>query len=299
MMDSSNPVVVKLLSEIKQSPEIRQALLRELEQHRGRRVVSYFTSFRFPVLIEDGDAEMIEGVLQKLDLSSGLDLIVNSPGGDILAAERVVNVCRTYSGGDFEVIVPGKAKSAATMICLGAKRILLSDTSELGPIDPQVLLPQEDGRFAFVSAWSIIESYRELLKQAVQCEGRIEPFLQQLERYDARLIKEWERDRALTGDIAVQLLKTGMMPNVGPKRIKDKINLLLDPEATKSHGRPIYWQRLQEMGLRVEHVDNRSELWQLVFELHTRSDWYVSNYASKLIETCEHHFEVSPPEPGR
>mgnify|MGYP001113658645 CR=1 FL=1 len=183
------------------------------------------------------------------------------------------------------------------MICLGAERVVLGKTSELGPIDPQILLRTEGEEWSFVSAWSIIESYRELLDQAVRCgEGRIEPYLQQLDRYDARLIKEWERDRDLTGDIAAHLLRTGMMPDASPEEIKDKVRLLLDPKQTKSHGRPIYWEQLQEMGLCVELVDNQSKLWQLVFELHIRSDWYVSNPASKLIETCKLHFETAPPQ---
>jgi hypothetical protein len=297
MPNASDPILNKLLAEIKQAPQTRQALIRRLERLLGRRVITFFTSFRFPILLDDSDTEVIEGVLQKMDLSNGLSVVISSPGGEILAAERIVNACRIYSGGNFEVIVPSKAKSAATMICLGARRILMSETSELGPLDPQVVLPQGDGSFTFISTWSIIESYRELLEQAAACQGRIEPFLQQLERYDARLIKEWERGQALTDDIVVQVLQTGMMPNVPPDEIRQRIDLLLNPNVTKSHGRPIYWQQLQQMGLKVERVDGRSAVWQAVLELHMRSDWYVSNYASKLIETRDQHFEASPPNP--
>jgi hypothetical protein len=158
-------------------------------------------------------------------------------------------------------------------------------------------LPQGDGSFTFISTWSIIESYRELLEQAAACQGRIEPFLQQLERYDARLIKEWERGQALTNDITVQILQTGMMPKLPPEEIVQRIDLLLNPNMTKSHGRPIYWQQLQQMGLNVECVDGRSAIWQTALELHMRSDWYASNYASKLIETRDQHFEAPPPAP--
>jgi len=52
-------------------------------------MVSLFTSFRYPVLMNDEDADLLEGLLQKLDLDSGLSLILNSPGGMALAAERV------------------------------------------------------------------------------------------------------------------------------------------------------------------------------------------------------------------
>ena len=88
-------------------------------------------------MIDDSDSTMIEEVLRNLDLSNGLALIINSPGGDGLAAERIINVCRKYSKtNEFWAIVSDKAKSAATMVCFGASKILMSETSELGPIDP-------------------------------------------------------------------------------------------------------------------------------------------------------------------
>ena len=77
---------------------------------------------------------MLESVLEVEHTSGRLVLIVNSPGGQALAAERIVNVCRAYSAGDFEVVVPHMAKSAATMICFGANRIHMSKTAQLGPV---------------------------------------------------------------------------------------------------------------------------------------------------------------------
>ncbi len=288
-------VYTRLLEERSQGPSTRQPILRRLEEHRGRKVVTFFTSFRYPVLMNDEDADLLEGLLQKADLSSGLSLILNSPGGMALAAERVIRACRTYSGGDFEVIVPKMAKSAATMICLGASRIIMSDTSELGPIDPQVVL-QEGDQFNVLSAWSIIQSYRELFEQAIGTQGNIEPFLQQLDRYDARLIKQWELELALGKDIVIRALQTGMLKDLDRDEIEQKIELLIDPEKTMSHGRPIYWETASDqMGLNVEHVDNLAPLWQDVYEVYVRSYHFTSQAACKLIETAEHHFSVSAP----
>ena len=292
---SEELVYARLLEERTQGPSTRQPVLRRLEEGRERKVVLFFTSFRYPVLMDDEDADLLEGVLQKLDLSSGLSLILNSPGGMALAAERVIRACRTYSNGDFEVIVPKMAKSAATMICLGASKIVMSDTSELGPIDLQIVLREGD-QFNILSAWSIIRSYRQLFEQAIDTEGNIEPFLQQLDRYDARLIQQWELEQRLGKDIVIQALQTGMLKDLGRDEIEQKIELLLDPEKTMSHGRPIYWKTAsEEMGLNIEHVDNLDPLWQDVYEVYVRSYHYVSQAACKLIETIEHHFSVSAP----
>lgn len=145
----------------------RAHLFPELEKHLGRPIVSFFTSFRYRVMIDDSDTDMLEGVLQQLDLSDGLALFISSPGGDGLAAERIINLCRAYSGtGEYWAIVPGKAKSAATMICFGASKILMGATSELGPVDPQVL-----GETRAFSVFNIVQSYEDLFERAVGEEG--------------------------------------------------------------------------------------------------------------------------------
>lgn len=120
------PVIQQVMTEQNQGHETRKRIFIELEKELKRPVVSFFTSLTFPVMIEDADADMLEGVLQKMDLSSGLVLLISSPGGDGLAAERIINICRSYSKtNDYWTIVPGKAKSAATMICFGASKIIM------------------------------------------------------------------------------------------------------------------------------------------------------------------------------
>jgi len=126
-------------SEINQAPELRQPFIKEIEKHRGgRTVVSFFMSFHGQYVLSQADADQFEEILCNSKIDKGITLILDAPGGDGLAAERIIQICRSYSKGDFETVVPSRAKSAATMICLGSDRILMSPTSELGPIDPQI-----------------------------------------------------------------------------------------------------------------------------------------------------------------
>lgn len=113
-------------------------LYRRIERLLGRPIVAYYTSSIYPVMMTDDDADVLESALQSIDVSKGVALLLSSRGGDGLAAERMINMCRNYSEtGEYWVIVPGKAKSAATMLSLGASEIIMSPNSELGPIDPQ------------------------------------------------------------------------------------------------------------------------------------------------------------------
>ncbi|MBW8003881.1 MAG: hypothetical protein FVQ80_18110 [Planctomycetes bacterium] len=123
-IQNADPVISKVLVEKGQQHETRKNLFEEIEKELKRPVVSFFTSFSAPVGIEDSDAQMLEGILQKMDLTAGLALFIDSPGGNALAAERIINICRSYSEiREYWAIVPGKAKSAATLICFGASKI--------------------------------------------------------------------------------------------------------------------------------------------------------------------------------
>ncbi|MCL4465127.1 MAG: hypothetical protein M1389_03720 [Chloroflexi bacterium] len=288
-----SPVIQRVLAEQKQGHETRQGLFRSLEEQLGRPVVSFFTSFRFPVMIEDADADMLEGVLQKLDLSNGLALLISSPGGDGLAAERIINVCRSYSRtGEYWAIVPAKAKSAATMICFGASKIIMGATSELGPIDPQVAAP-DDATLRIFSVFNIVKSYEDLFSQAVKEKGNLEPYLQQLSNYDAREIKEFRAALSLSEDIAIRTLASGMMRDMSEKDIKDKIKIFLTPERTKTHGRPIYAKEAADCCLEIELKDVTDRFWEVVYELNIRTSSFVSGEATKCIESKNHSFFAS------
>lgn len=195
-----------------------------------------------------------------------------------------MNTCRQYSGGNFEVIVPKKAKSAATMICFGANCIHMSDTAELGPIDPQISV-KEEGEWKMFSVDSILRSYRKLLNEAVGSKGRIEPYLQQLTYYDPRQIKHLEMVEALAEDIAIRLLKTGMMKNVTKTKIRKDIRAFLDPSSTQVHGRPIYKEDIAKTKLVVKDIPLDSELWEYILELYVRSSQRLSHETSKMTET--------------
>jgi len=296
---SLDPVFTRVMTEEGQGPETRRGLFKKLEKILGRPVVSFSTSFVYPVRMENADADMLESVLRQTDVSKGFALLVSSPGGDGLTAERIINICRCYSGtGEYWAVVPSKAKSAATMVCFGASKILMGPVSELGPIDPQ-LTTAEKGTVRWFSVYHLVQSYRDLFKRAVAATGRLEPYLQQLANYDEREIKEFEAALELSEDIAIRALGSGMMKGVGDKDIRTKIVKFLTPEETKTHGRPICRDEAIACGLNVEKVDVHSPTWDAVYELYVRSNNFVSKRACKCIESRKHSFIAPAPRGDR
>jgi len=264
----------RLSDEVGQGHSLRKPLYEAIQTGLGadKWLIAFFTAFNSTVMIDDQDADMLEEALQNMDMSGKqLVLMINSPGGDALAAERIVTICRSYSPAGFSVIVPKMAKSASTMICFGAtKTIYLSATSELGPIDPQIPIRDDHG---------------QLMYNATRSRGRIEPFLQQLARFDARDIRRIVSAQELAESIAVNFLKTGHMASFSDSAIKRKIKPFLDPHYTKVHGRPIYYDVAKRCGLNVEVFDLTSTLWQNVWELYYRLNYLLAASVDKVIES--------------
>ena len=292
-MTKDKIVIQQVAEEQYQDHSTRKHLYLELEKELGMPVISFFTSFRYPVMIEDSDADMLEGVLRKSDLSKGFALFLSSPGGSGLAAERIINLCRSYSGtGEYTVIVPGKAKSAATMICLGANKIIMSEASELGSVDPQVTYV-EDGKIKRFSVYNIVKRYEDLFSNAVKEKGNLQPYLQQLSNYDAREIEEFRAALSLSEDIAIKVLKAGMLSGLSDKEIRRKIKIFLTPEKVKTHGRPIYAKDALNCGLNVEIKDLKGKIWSMVYELYVRLNNFVStNNIAKCIESKDYSFKA-------
>ena len=286
----------RVQDEIHQGHGTRKHLYTALEKELGNKhVIAFFTSFYWPVTISDADPDMIEEALGRLpDDGRELVLMINSPGGEGIAAERIVNVCRSYGTGNrFSVIVPRKAKSAATLVCFGAHKIGMSKTSELGPVDPQILVYDDKGQATSVhAAREIIESYEDLMNKANKTKGRVEPYLQQLARFDAKDIRRIRSAQALSVSISLKCLKTGIMSKYSMASTENRIKPFLDPTYTKMHSRPIWCDVAQQCGLPVELYDLKSPVWSLISELYMRLNLFCNSHASKAVETVSDLYQA-------
>lgn len=60
-------------------------------------------------------------------------------GGDPNAGYRIARaVIHNYGAENFHIVVPGACKSAGTLICIGAHKLIFFDSGELGPLDIQI-----------------------------------------------------------------------------------------------------------------------------------------------------------------
>lgn len=130
--------------------ERRQELIKKIEEKRGSKVIAYVTSSR-PGLaagIADDVVPVIYKHLKTLkpEECKKLDLFICSHGGIGHVPWTIVSMFREYPRTNpdaedtcsFNVLIPYKAYSAATVIAMGADEIVMTRKSELGPIDATI-----------------------------------------------------------------------------------------------------------------------------------------------------------------
>lgn len=280
--------LTRVINEISSNPSIRQGLMRDLKTKTGRHVLTYVPSFvNHPAaLVNDGDAEIIENILRSYGYLDGLDLIVHSPGGFAESAERIINVIYTYCD-DLRVIVPKQAKSAATMIAMGASKILMSDTSEIGPIDPQMIY----GNLGQIAVQSVIKANNQIKKDITDKQSRGENYdaeLIQLSKMDPILVRESQKHMDLAKDIAVKLLNRKMFGK--GMMSKEDVDKFVDDSETFSHGRLIGWKTAKEkLGLKIMHLGKFDNEWALIWEIYIRTTAAINQHRfAKLIEDESH-----------
>ena len=81
--------------------------------------------------------------MRKAGKIDSLDVLLESKGGNLDSAYKILQLLKSYAN-QVTVIVPNYAKSAATIIALGAHRLQMCRAGELGPLDPQVWDPASD-----------------------------------------------------------------------------------------------------------------------------------------------------------
>lgn len=120
----------------------RSVLYTQLEAKLSSKVVLYVTGDQkqWETQIHPEVLDYFVEHLDKIGKTKKISLFLYSRGGNTLAAWSLVNLIRQFCD-EFEVVVPSKAHSAATLMCLGANNIIMTKQATLGPIDPSVNTP--------------------------------------------------------------------------------------------------------------------------------------------------------------
>lgn len=124
------------------SREERMDLINEIQAKRNSKLVVYIAGDRpgLETRIATDIFPMFHKHLTQIPNPKRIDLFLYSTGGTTIAGYSLANLFREFCD-EFDVIIPFKALSCATLIALGANQIVMTKLGQLSPIDPSTHHP--------------------------------------------------------------------------------------------------------------------------------------------------------------
>ena len=267
----------------------RQAIIRQIQERTSYRLICYVSGGQASVARDDVMPFM--DLLHNVPADKCLELMLHTPGGDIDVAEKLISMVRNKAGSaQLRIIVPDSAKSAGTLMVLGADCVVMSDSSELGPIDPQIEFPGVEGQRLQVPAQTYIDAYEEFSQQINQSSENVSARIM-LGKLDPVILEFCRATKERARSLAEGQLKRGMFRDGG--NWTQAVSELLDTKRWQSHSQAISWDDAKDkrIGLHVKYLDPQSESWQMYWQLYClqrltigdRQKLYESDFASLVI----------------
>ena len=209
----------------------------------------------------DPSVTMFEELIYDASPSQNLHLLLHSPGGDGEIAIRIVRAAQSRCK-DLTVIVPDQAKSAATLLCLGAQRIMMGPASDLGPIDPQFLIGGN-----MVAAKDIIAAVDEAADRVKESPEIYPVYASLMSDITSLMLQQARSALQRTSDQLEEALKSN--PDRNPEEVERLKKNLEGPmiERNPTHTALFSADDAIAAGLPVIKADPLSEQWQLIWRL--------------------------------
>lgn len=250
----------------------------------SNRLITYMLRFGHSrTMMYTADVPHLETLLNSVTGADQINVLLHSPGGDGTIVEKIVEMCRAHLSGrnrKVRVIVPNIAKSAATILALGADEILMGYVSELGPIDPQVAIAVS-GMTQWVSAFAFVEARDKLMDQIAEATKKKEPtvgLLQQLAGLNIPFTDEMENQIGFARKTAITLLDKYMLkPKYpDPKERAQAANTIADKLLSKQlfpvHGHYIDGTTAKDLGIEATVLDKDDSLWKQIWDYYIRCE---------------------------
>ncbi len=247
-----NNVLISEFRKIRKNISI-QILLNPLDR-RGVDVV--FDIIRNPQFLEE---------CKKFENPDDVDVIIDSFGGDADAAYHMAKLIDGHFKGNIKYVVPRFAKSAATLMVCGGNKIVMGETSELGPLDPQIR--QDDGSYISAKA---VQATLELIKKHLNKEDKhgLELATILASRINPLILGQYESSI----DIAKEYQRELLMMRMLKSKKKADVDKIVERFATgyTHHSRVITCVEAKDIlgEENIEILASNSQEWNLLWEFY-------------------------------
>jgi len=273
---------------------LRRKYLASLYKYTKRDTIVYSSAYASgkggvpPVTLSVSTGD-IQGFMTTINGLKGseLDLILHSPGGSLEAAEQIVNYLRSkYS--HIRVIVPQNAMSAATMIACAADVIIMGKQSAIGPIDPQITFPTQNGPFT-APAQALLDDFTQA-KAEVTASPHVAPlWVSKMKDYPPGIFNICKNTLTLAKEkVSIWMQHNMFKTDADAKAKADAIAAWLgDAHYHKTHGHPISYDEAFARGMKVERLENDQILQDRVLSVFHASA--VTFNVTNCVKMVENH----------
>jgi len=249
----------------------RHDLISAIEAERGSKVIAYVLSDRrgAQAQIAEDAVLPIHDHLRAFAPTEKIDLFLYSTGGRTDVPWRIVTMIREFAQ-EFNVLVPYKAMSAATMIALGADEIVMGRKGELGPIDPQLSIQRGREGETLVEEQIAVEdimSYIRFLRDKAGLTDQtalVGPITALANKMDPRTLGQVDRAHSHIRSVARKLL-TARTKKQAPDEQRIQVIVETLAEKTYQHGHAIGRREAEEVGLKIIRpaAELENPMWKL------------------------------------
>src|SRR6266481_7197062 len=244
--------------------ERTQKVIAQIESELKEPLLTYWNSPNGSIC--GNDVIGLYGILRSMGKVERLSLFIKSDGGYGQASLRMVNLLRQYVG-QLTVVVALECASAATMLALGADKIMMGPLAHLSAVDTSLthdLSPiDRDNDRVSVSQDELQRVVRLWQKEAEQ-EAKREtsnPYQALFSYVHPLVIGAADRSSALSTKLCTEILSYHFKDPKAAEHISETLN-----SGYPSHSYPIMLQEARRIGLNAEPLGEHIN--RLLFELN-------------------------------
>ena len=244
-----------LLQASQAATQERQNLIGEYEDEFNCRMIVCIDAI-FPPSVT-----VFEDLIYDANPEQDLHLLLSSPGGDGDTAVRLVRAAQSRCR-ELTVIVPDAAKSAATLLAIGAHHILMGPSSDLGPIDPQFYLNNN-----LVAAKDIIAAVDDAAERVQNAPDTYPLYASLLSNVTALIVQQARSALDRSEDSLLEALQSN--PDRSPEEVTALRDQLKDSLITgpSTHGAIFGTKDALQAGLPIIEADLQSQQWRMIWRL--------------------------------
>ncbi|MBD3168452.1 MAG: peptidase [candidate division Zixibacteria bacterium] len=249
------------------------------------------------ISLQQQDYYIIHDLLMNHIGQSSIDVYLETPGGSGETAEEIARFLHN-NFDKVNFVITGEAKSAGTILSLSGHEIFMSETGSLGPIDAQMMI----GR-SYVSAHDYMEWVRGKQEEA-ESTGMLNPFdatmvaqitpgellgVQNALEYAKDLVKEWLESYKFRNWEYTESRGVKVTEKMKKQRAEEIATILSDHSHWRTHGRSIKIDDLEDIGLRINRIDNDKTFLDLVQRIQILSTLFFDSTPVFKILATEHN----------